>query len=107
MPTLDEQYNQSINQQRDYLSKLQDAFNKRCDEITKYAEATLAQTPETDNENRKKIYEAQKKQLDEALLQLKQEIEISSNKTRRKLEEIHTQREAAKLRELEKMISEI
>lgn len=106
MPTLDEQYNQIINDQRDYLAKLQEAFNKRCDEITKQAEAKLAQIPENDTENRKKIFAEQKKQLDEALKQLKQEIEASGTKTRKKLEEIHTKREESKLAELEKMMSE-
>ena len=42
MPTPDELYNQTIQAQRDYLTKLQEAFNKRCDDIAVQTNQKLA-----------------------------------------------------------------
>jgi phenylalanyl-tRNA synthetase alpha subunit len=101
MPTLDEQYLQTVNEQKNYLQQLQTAFNQHCDQITAETQSQLAAIPETDPESRQKLIEDQKKKLAEALGQMKTEIELSSNATRRKLEEIHTAREVTKLTELE------
>jgi|WetSurMetagenome_2_1015567.scaffolds.fasta_scaffold39648_1 hypothetical protein len=104
-PTLDEQYLQTVNDQRNYLQRLQEAFNLHCDQITAETEGKLTPIPETDTDSRGKIIDEQKKKLSEALAQLKTEIENSSNATRKKLEEINTQREALKLKEIEDMMT--
>ncbi len=101
MPTNDEMYTQTINVQRDYLVKLQAAFNKRCDEVAAITNEKLKTVPETDVEGRKKIFDEQKQLLDQALSQLKSEIEHSGTATRKKLEEIYTQREQAVMETLE------
>jgi len=105
MASLDEEYNQAINNQRDYLARLQDAFNKHCDEITTNAQNKLKTIPETNPETRQQVFEEQKKLLDEALAQLKTEIDTSTGKTRKKLEDIHTQREAEKIKQLENLMT--
>jgi argininosuccinate lyase len=101
MPNLDETYLRTINDYRNYLTNLQSAFNKRCEEITAQEEAKLKNTPETDLPARRQIGEEQKKLLNEALVQLKSEITQSSNKFRQKLEDIHKQRELIALDQLE------
>jgi argininosuccinate lyase len=105
MPTLDEQYNQAAEDQKNYLLQIQTAFNQHCSEITELAKVKLSQIPESDMENRNKVTEEQKQKLSEALQQLKTEINTRSTNTRIKLEQIHSQREAIKLQELEKTIS--
>lgn len=101
MPTPDELYNQTIQTQRDYLAKLQEAFNKRCDDIAVQTNQKLATVPETDTEGRKKIFDEQKKLLDEALTQLKNEVSHSGAEVRRKLEELYSQREVNVIASLE------
>lgn len=105
MPTLDELYNQTVNEQRDYLTKLQDAFNRHCDEITTEAQHKLKEIPETNIEARQAVFQEQRKKLDEALAQLKTEVDTSTGRIRRKLEEIHRQREELKLKELEQIMT--
>jgi len=104
-PTLDEQYLQTINEQKNYLTSLQEAFNRHCDEITAETQNLLAIIPETDTESRDRIIEEQKNKLSEALAQLKTEIEKSSNTSRIKLEEINLRREEIKLKEMEKLMT--
>lgn len=101
---LDIKYKETIDKQRDYLSKLQEAFNEHCDQITTEAEAQLEGIPEMNTETRQQIYETQKAKLNEALAQLRGEIDRSSRETRKKLEEINNQREESKLEELENLI---
>lgn len=103
---LDLKYQEIIDKQRDYLTKLQEAFNQHCDDITAEAEKLLQNIPEKDEAGRQRIYEEQKKKLDEALSQLRNEIDRSSKETRKKLEEINNQREESKLSELEKLIQD-
>lgn len=105
---LDSKYQETIDKQRDYLSKLQEAFNQHCDQITAEAETQLKAIPEapSNTEARQQVYEAQKKKLDEALSQLRGEIDRSSRETRKKLEEINQQREESKLEELEQLIQQ-
>jgi vacuolar-type H+-ATPase subunit E/Vma4 len=107
MPTLDEQYLQAVNEQRDYLQRLQEAFNQHSDQITAETQAALAAIPETDVESRQKLLEEQKKKLSDALAQLGIEIETSSSKSRKKLEEIHSAREAVKLQEMEQTMADL
>ncbi len=104
MATLDEQYLQQVNEQRNYLQQLQEAFNRHCDGITAEAQKRLAAIAETDKAARAAVIEDQKKKLAEALANLKAEIEKTSNAVRRRLEEINRQREEFKLNEIEEMI---
>jgi phenylalanyl-tRNA synthetase alpha subunit len=107
MPTLNEQYNQAAEEQKNHLMQIQSAFNQHCAEITEQAKLKLSQIPESDTENRQIIIEEQKQKLAETLLQLKKEINLSGNKTRKQLEQIHAQRELQKLQDLEQAISKI
>lgn len=107
MPTVDEQYKQTIQSQRDYLVKLQEAFNKRCDEIATLTNEKLKTVPETDTEGRKKIFEEQRTLLDQALNQLKNEVNRSGSEIRRKLEELYAQKEVTVLGNLENDIKNL
>ena len=107
MPTTDELYKQTIDAERDHLVKLQDAFNKRCDEITALTNEKLKTVPVEDTEGRKKIFDEQKQQLNEALNQLKKEVNHSSSEVRRKLEELYTQREVVVMNNLENDIKSL
>ncbi len=107
MATADDLYNQTIKAQRDYLVKLQEAFNKRCDDVAVATNLKLKAMPEADVEARKKIFDEQKQQLDEALNQLKKEVNRSGAETRKKLEEIYTQRESVVFANLENDIKTV
>jgi hypothetical protein len=98
---LDEKYNQLINEHRNYLMQVQDAFNKHCDQITAETEAKLTQVPESNQEGRQPIFEEHKKKLATALGEMRTLITKSTNMVRSKLEEIHTEREAEQLQKLE------
>jgi len=101
MPTIDEQYKQVIQAQREYLLQIQNAFNKRCDEVAAMTNEKLKVVPETDLDGRKKIFDEQKKNLDEALNQLKNEVNRSSTEVRKKLEDLYTQRDVGIIANLE------
>jgi phenylalanyl-tRNA synthetase alpha subunit len=105
MATLDEQYMQAVTEQRNYLAQLQEAFKKHCEEITAEAQQKIAIIPETNLPERQAAFEEQKKKLEEALNQLKSEMDKSMLMTRQKLEGIHTQREAQQLLELEALMT--
>lgn len=107
MATIDEQYKQLIQGQRDYLVKLQEAFNKRCDEVATQTNEKLKAVPEADTEGRKKIFDEQKMLLDQALNQLKNEVNRSGGDVRRKLEELYAQKEVAVLGSLENDIKNL
>lgn len=96
--------NQIIDEQKNYLAKLQEAFNKKCDEITAKSIEELKNVPETEMKTRQKIYLKQKKALDEALSELKKEITRSNRETRNKLEAIYNKKVESELSELEEMI---
>ena len=104
MDSLDEQYTQAITEQRNYLAQLQAAFTKHCEEITAEAQQKLTAIPETDMAGRQAAFEEQKQKLEEALNQLKKEMDKSMYQARIKLEAIHTQREAKQLLELEALM---
>jgi hypothetical protein len=103
-PTLDEQYLKAVEEQKNYLEQLQNAFNLHCDEITAETQKKLEGIPETDTELREKIIDEQKVELKTALSQLRAEIEKSSTASRAKLEDINRQREEIKLKEIENLM---
>jgi hypothetical protein len=94
---LDQLYSESIASHKSYLTQLQAAFDKHCDEIGEATKAKLAETPEEDEEARKKTMEEEHAQLDQALAELKQVINQSNKAVYKKLEEIENQRSAKTL----------
>lgn len=107
MSALDDQYNKTVNDQRDYLLQLQQAFNQHCDGITAETQKKLTVIPESNLEERKRIFDDQKKQLDDTLAQLKKEIDASHAKVRKKLEDIHRQREEERITQLEQIMDQL
>lgn len=103
-PTLDEQYLKAVEEQKNYLERLQEAFNVHCDEITAETQKKLEAIPETDTELREKTINEQKLELKTALSQLRSEIEKSGAASRVKLENINKQREEMKLKEIENLM---
>lgn len=96
-PALDTQYNEVVDSHRDYLTRLQEAFDKKCEAIGAESKKKLEATPESDKEARKTILLDQQKKLDETLTQLKQVVNQSSAEVRHKLEEIENKRDQSAL----------
>lgn len=105
--TLDEQYQQIIDDQRTYLLKLQDDFNKKCDEAKVRAQEKLKKVPEDNKEGREAVLKEQKEELEEALHILKSEVDHSTRGTMKKLEEIVRQKEQQVLSDLEAQIAKL
>lgn len=105
MPTLDELYQQTIEDQKKYLLKLQEDFNKKCDEIKTRAQDRLKKIPGEDKEMREQILLDQKEELEAILRDLKGEVDTSTRKTLKRLEEINSERERKILEDLEKQIA--
>lgn len=105
--TLDQLYQQTIDDQRAYLMKLQDDFNKKCDEAKEKTEAKLKEIPEDKKEEREAILMIQKQELEEALHTLKEEIDQSTRQTMKKLESIVHQKEELILLDLEKQMASL
>ncbi|MEZ4087771.1 MAG: hypothetical protein R3B71_05610 [Candidatus Gracilibacteria bacterium] len=102
-----DEYQETIDQQRSYLLKLQEAFNKHCDQLTAESEDQLKKLPLEDTEGREQVMAIQKQKLQQALSQLRQEVTNSTIKTRQKLEAIISKREEKELEDLEKMLNEV
>ncbi|MBI5422322.1 hypothetical protein HZA44_04280 [Candidatus Peregrinibacteria bacterium] len=92
---LDNEYQGLIESHKEYLGKLQSAFDQRCDAIGEETKATLATIPEDDQETRKKILLEEQSRLNQTLAELKQVVTRSNAEVRKKLEEIETMRSAA------------
>lgn len=105
--TLDEQYQKVIDDQRAYLLKLQDDFNKACDEAKKRAQEKLKGIPDTDKEAREQVLKDQKQELEEALHILKSEVDHSTRKTMRELESVVHEKEKQILADLEKQMASL
>lgn len=105
--TLDEQYQKVIDDQRTYLLKLQDDFNKACDEAKKRAQERLKGIPDTDKEAREGVLKDQKQELEEALHILKSEVDHSTRETMRKLEAVVHEKEKQILADLEKQMASL
>lgn len=105
--TLDQEYQQTIDDQRAYLLKLQDDFNKKCEDAKTRAQAKLKQIPEGDKEGREKVLKDQKAELEAALTMLKNEVDHSTKATMRKLEEIVRKKEVQILAGLEDQLSKL
>lgn len=103
--SLDELYQKTIDDQRNYLLGLQNEFNKKCDEIRDRAQAELAKIPNEDREGKQAVLVKQKEELEEALRWLKGEVNSSTMHTMKKLEEIQRKREERVLSDLEKQIA--
>ena len=100
--TLDEQYQKTIDDQRTFLLKLQDDFNKACDNAKNVAQEKIKSLPKDDKAGREAALQEQKTALDEALHILKTEVDHSTRETMRKLEEVVRKKEELLLGNLEK-----
>lgn len=105
--TLDEQYQKIIDDQRTYLLKLQDDFNKACDASKDKALTALKGIPESDKESREEVLKTQKVELTAALHTLKTEVEHSTKETMKKLEGIVTEKEKKILADLEQQMASL
>lgn len=103
--TLDEQYQKTIDEQRAYLLKLQDEFNKACDVAKEKAQKRLKEIPADNKEARAAVLNEQKSELNEALSKLRQAVDESTRATMKKLEEIVRQKETKILEELEQQLA--
>ena len=77
-----------------FLDHVQESFKKRCEEIKEKTNKALDATAAGDVESRKNILIGQKQELDSALAELKQLLDVRSREAREKLEEIAKQAEA-------------
>ncbi|MEK9133057.1 MAG: hypothetical protein AAB606_05125 [Patescibacteria group bacterium] len=105
--TLDEQYQQTIEDQRNYLLAVQSDFNKKCDAAKAKAEEKSKQIPETDKPAKEQVLKEQKVELETALKTLKEEIDHSTRQTMKKLEEIVRQKEQQVLGDLENQLANL
>lgn len=103
--TLDEQYQKTIDDQREHLMQLQTDFNKECDDAKDRAQEKLKSIPEDHKEEREAVLLAQKEELNASLSKLKIAVDESTRDTMRKLEEIIRQKEVKILDELEQQLS--
>ena len=94
---LDHQYDDIVEAHREYLNKLQAAFDKHCEEIGTEAKKKLEEIPEEDKEARKEVLIEEQRQLDESLAELKKVVNKSSANVREKLEAIENKREESAL----------
>lgn len=105
--TLDEEYQKTIDDQRTHLFKLQENFNKKCDEFKVKAEEKLKAIPSENKEAKEAVLKAQKTEIENALTDLKNEVDRSTRETMRKLEEIVRRKEAQILSRLEQQIANL
>lgn len=103
--TLDEEYQKTIDDQRAYLLKLQDDFNKACEAAKTKAQEKLKGVPEENKEAREAILNEEKTELEQALHILKVEVDRSTKETMRNLEAIIRKKETAILADLEKQLA--
>lgn len=102
--TLDEKYQQTIDDQRVHLLKLQEGFNKKCDEIKESAITKLKDIPEGNKEARENVLKEQKEELNKSLSELKQNVDQSTRETMKRLEGIVHEKELKVLEDLEKQM---
>lgn len=103
--TLDEQYQQTIDDQRAFLLKLQDDFNKACEAAKLTAQKRLAEISPEAKEEREAVMQDQKGELEEALHILKTEVDHSTRGTMKKLENVVHEKEKMMLADLEKQMA--
>lgn len=81
-----------IQAHQNYLKRLQEAFDKKCNDISETAKEKLANVPETDPVARQEIMKEEQAELDKVLSELKQAVNQKSSEARQKLETIENQR---------------
>lgn len=89
---LDLEYNEALQAHRDYLSKIQEAFDRKCESIGSAAKDKLASIPDSDKEERKQVLLDEQAQLDKTLAELKEVVNRSSREMRSTLEAIEAKR---------------
>ena len=102
-----DQYNNTLKQELDYISKLELAYEQRCTEISMNTENKMKAISPTDLDSQTALLDEQKKLLEEAFKQLKTEINKSSSSTRKQLELLYEEKQKQKLLELEQLIIKI
>ncbi|MFA6521638.1 MAG: hypothetical protein WCT53_04615 [Candidatus Gracilibacteria bacterium] len=105
--TLDEQYQQTIDDQRTHLMQMQEDFNKVCDAAKVKAQEKLKQIPEDKKEERETVLKEQKATLEEALHKLKTDVDQSTKATMKKLEVIVSEKEKQILSDLETQMANL
>jgi len=83
-------YQETIDYHRNYLDRLHEAFNSRCEAIGADAKEKLKGVNENDEEGRKEILMKEQEYLDKTLEELKYAINKSNAEARAKLEEVQT-----------------
>ena len=106
MPTYDDLYRKVIQNQKDFLHQLQDAFNAKCKEIRAKYKVQLDKVGH-DKKAQQPILLAQKKELDQTLEELKVAVKKSNNKTMKKLEELQHKKEEDTLENLEEELANL
>ena len=94
---LDHLYDEVVESHREYLERVQSAFDKRCEEIGADAKKKLEQIPEDDEEARKEVLMEEQRFLDQTLSELKHVVARRDADVRKKLEEIEKKREESAL----------
>ena len=103
----DQEYQQTIDEQRTYLLGLQEKFNEICESAKVEAQEKLDTLAEGDKEAQQEILVAQKKKLEEALAELKAGVRDSTKVTMKKLEQIITKKEVGELQHIEEEIERL
>ena len=86
-------YQQTIKAHQEYLKKLQEAFDNRCEEIRTETHSKIDDIPEMDKKARETVLKEEKELLDRTLEELKYAVSRSSSEAREKLEQIENRRE--------------
>ncbi len=81
-------YNKTVDHHKQYLDKVHQAFDRRCEEIKLATHEKLNGLPESDQQGRQQTLDEEKAELDKVLSELKMTLQKSSQDARQKLEEI-------------------
>ncbi len=83
-------YDETIDHHNEFLEKLHQAFDRRCEQIGTEAKKKLSELNDSQEEERTTILEEEQAQLDQTLAELKYAINKSNANARQKLEEIQS-----------------
>ncbi|MBP9718350.1 hypothetical protein KBD59_03570 [Candidatus Gracilibacteria bacterium] len=103
--TWQEEYQQIITGQREYLLGLQKTFHEKCEEAKKTAQDKIAALPDDDTQGREEILKQEKSILDGALKELKETIALSTRATMKKLEVVVRKQEEETITHLEEELA--
>lgn len=101
----EQEYQQIVDAQREYLLGLQKKFHEQCEAAKKTAQDKIAALPNEDKLARETILREEKVVLDNALKDLKAAIAVSSKETMKKLEVVVRKQEEETIANLEKELA--